>query len=172
MGTRKYKPKTPGTRFRTVNDFFEITHDVPHKKLTRGISKTGGRNNAGRITVRWRGGGHKRRYRQIDFLRDKEGVFGVVESIEYDPNRGSRIALICYQDGERRYILAPLGLKPGDQICSGTDVEVKDGNCMPLAFVPVGTNIHNIELRPGKGITVEETKKAKTYVRNPKQPLK
>ena len=151
MGTRKFKPKTPGTRFRMDNDFSEITRDRPSKKLTFGKTKISARNNVGRVTVRWRGGGHKRKYRTIDFLRDKDQIPARVESIEYDPNRGTRIALLCYQDGERRYILAPLGLKVGDQIQSGSDVEIHDGNCLPLLKIPLGTNIHNLELRPGKG---------------------
>jgi large subunit ribosomal protein L2 len=151
MGNRKHKPNTPGTRFGSVSDFEEITADRPHKRLTRGKTKISGRNNAGRVTVRWRGGGHKRRYRTIDFLRDKDGIPGIVETIEYDPNRGSRIALICYRDGERRYILAPEALKVGDTVSSGKDSEIKDGNTMPIENIPLGANLHCIEMKPGKG---------------------
>ena len=135
----------------TVSTFEEITTDKPEKSLLEPLRKRAGRNNQGRITVRHRGGGHKRRYRIIDFKRDKDGVPGRVASIEYDPNRTSRIALIHYRDGEKRYILAPRGLKVGDEIMSGPDADIKVGNALPLENIPVGTVIHNIELKPGKG---------------------
>lgn len=152
MGLRNFKPATPGTRFRSVNDFSEeLTTDEPYKGLTHGQVGSGGRNNQGRITVRFRGGGHKQRYRVVDFKRDKDGVPAVVETIEYDPNRGCRIALVCYLDGERRYILAPLALKKGQKIMSGEAADIRDGNTLPLSHIPVGTNIHNIEMKHGKG---------------------
>jgi len=135
----------------TVSTFEEITTDKPEKSLLEPLRKRAGRNNQGRMTVRHRGGGHKRRYRIIDFKRDKDGVPGRVASIEYDPNRTSRIALIHYRDGEKRYILAPRGLKVGDEIMSGPDADIKVGNALPLENIPVGTVIHNIELKPGKG---------------------
>jgi len=135
----------------TGHTFEEITKEKPEKSLTKGISKTGGRNSYGRITVRHRGGGHKRRYRIIDFKRDKFGVPAKVVAIEYDPNRTARIALLQYVDGERRYIIAPLGLKVGDTVMSGPDAEVKIGNALPLERIPLGTFIHNIELIPGRG---------------------
>jgi large subunit ribosomal protein L2 len=134
-----------------ANDFDSLTTDRPHKNLTRGKSRISARNNQGRVTVRWRGGGHKRRYRQIDFLREKAGIAGRVETIEYDPNRGAHIALVCYADGERRYILAPTALKVGDRVEAGENADVKDGNCLPLTHIPLGSTIHNIELNPGEG---------------------
>ncbi len=135
----------------TVSTFEEITKDYPEKSLTVPLKSTGGRNNQGRITVRFRGGGHKRRYRIIDFKRDKWGVPAKVAAIEYDPNRSARIALLHYADGEKRYIIAPEGLKVGDTVMSGPDAEIKVGNALPIKYIPVGTFIHNIELIPGKG---------------------
>jgi large subunit ribosomal protein L2 len=151
MGVRKFKPTSPGTRFRSGSDFSEITVSKPYKPLLRPIKKTGGRSNSGRISVWQRGGGHKRSYRIIDFRRDKLSVPCTVETIEYDPNRTSRIALLKYADGERRYILAPLGIKVGDSLTSGPDSEIKVGNALPVKNIPLGTIIHNIELRPGQG---------------------
>ena len=151
MGIKRFAPITPGRRFMTGHTFEEITKEKPEKSLTKGISKTGGRNSYGRITVRHRGGGHKRRYRIIEFKRDKFGVPAKVVAIEYDPNRTARIALLQYADGERRYIIAPLGLKVGDTVMSGPDAEVKIGNALPLERIPLGTFIHNIELIPGRG---------------------
>ncbi|HID56359.1 TPA: 50S ribosomal protein L2 [Candidatus Poribacteria bacterium] len=151
MGIKRFAPITPGRRFMTGPTFEEITKEKPEKSLTKGISKSGGRNVYGRITVRHRGGGHKRRYRIIDFKRDKLGVPAKVVAIEYDPNRTARIALLQYVDGERRYIIAPLGLKVGDTVMSGPEAEVKIGNALPLERIPLGTFIHNIELVPGRG---------------------
>lgn len=152
MAIKKYNPTTPGRRFMTGDAFADITKSTPKKSLTKGKMKSGGRNSQGRITSRRRGGGHKRRYRTIDFKRDKHGVPAKVASIEYDPNRSARIALLNYVDGEKRYIIAPLGLKVGDTIKSDSgSVEVRVGNSMPLANMPLGTAIHNVELTPGKG---------------------
>lgn len=151
MAIRTLKPITPGTRFYSVSEFNEITTDKPYKKLTAPLKKSGGRNNTGRITSRHRGGGHKRRYRIIDFKRDKHGIPATIKTIEYDPNRNARIALVEYQDGEFRYIIAPAKIKVGDVIISGPDVEFKDGNALPLKSIPVGLFIHNVELKPGKG---------------------
>ncbi len=151
MGIRLLKPITPGTRFYSVSSFEEITTDKPYKPLTVSLKKTGGRNNTGRITSRHRGGGHKRRYRIIDFKRDKEDIPAVVQAIEYDPNRSARIALVKYKDGEYRYILAPDKLKVGDEIISSVNAEFKDGNSLPLYKIPVGLFIHNIEIKVGKG---------------------
>jgi len=151
MGLRKVKPMTPGTRTTILPDFAEITASKPEKSLLRPMKRSGGRNNYGDTTSRFRGGGHKRRYRVIDFKRNKDNIPGVVKSIEYDPNRSSRIALICYSDGEKRYILAPIGLEVGDSVMSGEKVEPKVGNCMPLENIPVGLTIHNIEMHCGKG---------------------
>jgi len=153
MGIREYKPTSPGRRFMSVLTFEEITKKEPEKSLLAPLKKTGGRNNLGRITTRHIGGGHKRRYRIIDFKRDKLDIPGKVHSIEYDPNRSANIALIHYADGEKRYIIAPLNLKVGDTIVSSKrpDTEIKDGNALPLRFIPVGTLIHNVELKPGKG---------------------
>lgn len=151
MPVREYKPITPGRRGATVSDFSDVTKTEPEKRLTEALRKTGGRNNVGRLSVRHIGGGHKRRYRIIDFRRDKDDVPGVVEAIEYDPNRSPRIALIKYRDGERRYILAPQGLNVGDEVLSGEKVEPKVGNCMPLRSIPTGLLIHNVELTPGRG---------------------
>lgn len=151
MATKKYNPTTPGRRFMTGDTFSDITKATPEKSLIKGLTKSGGRNSQGRMTIRRRGGGHKRKYRKIDFKRDKHGIPAKVASIEYDPNRSARIALLNYVDGEKRYIIAPLGLKVGDTIKSGTDVEVKVGNCLPLANIPLGTVVYNVELTPGKG---------------------
>jgi large subunit ribosomal protein L2 len=151
MGIKTFKPTSKGVRFKTANDFSEITADRPEKSLSKSKRRKSGRNSMGRITVRHMGGGHKRRYREIDFKRNKEGIPGRVLSIEYDPNRSANIALISYLDGEKRYIIAPNGLKAGDQITSGKESDIKAGNSMRLFELPVGTLIHNIEMRPGKG---------------------
>lgn len=151
MGIRIYKPTSPGRRNMSVSTFEEITTDKPEKSLMAPLTKKAGRNNQGKITTRHKGGGHKRKYRIIDFKRDKDGIPGRVATIEYDPNRSARIALIHYVDGEKRYILHPKGLKVGDMIESGPDADIKVGNALPLENIPVGTVIHNIELRPGKG---------------------
>jgi large subunit ribosomal protein L2 len=151
MPVRKLKPTSPGVRQMTVADFSELTKKEPEKSLLEPLKKTGGRNVYGRITVRHRGGGHKRMYRRIDFKRDKVGVGATVTAIEYDPNRSARIALLQYDDGEKRYILAPLGLKVGDRVQSGEGAEIRPGNALPLKDIPVGTLVHNIELEPGRG---------------------
>lgn len=151
MGIKKFKPTSPSRRQMTVSTFEEITTSTPEKSLLAPLSKKAGRNNQGRITVRHQGGGHKRKYRIIDFKRNKDGIVGRVATIEYDPNRSANIALINYLDGEKRYIIAPHGLKVGDEIVSGPDADIKTGNALPLEKIPVGTTIHNIELKPGKG---------------------
>ena len=151
MGIKSFKPVTPGRRFMTVSTFEEITRDEPEKSLLEPLKKTGGRNNQGRITVWWRGGGHKRRYRIIDFKRDKDNIPAKVFSIEYDPNRSARIALLHYADGEKRYIIAPKDLKVGDIVMSGENVEIKPGNTLPLRNIPLGTFIYNLEYFPGQG---------------------
>ncbi len=151
MAIRKLKPNTPGTRFMSISSFDEITKTTPEKSLTAVVTKSGGRNNQGRITSRHRGGGHKRRYRIIDFKRDKSGIPAKVFSIEYDPNRTCRIALLNYADGEKRYILAPDGIKVGSTVMSGSGSEIKVGNALPLKEIPLASFIHNVELRPGKG---------------------
>ncbi|MGJ8454976.1 50S ribosomal protein L2 [Pseudothermotoga sp. U03pept] len=151
MGLKKYKPTSPGIRFMLTPDFSEVTKKQPEKSLLSPLKKSGGRNHYGRITVRFRGGGHKRKYRVIDFKRDKTGVPAKVASIEYDPNRSARIALLVYADGEKRYILAPNGLQVGDMLMSGPDAEIRVGNALPLENIPLGTMIHNIEVRPGSG---------------------
>lgn len=151
MAIKKYKPTSPGARFKSGFDFSEITKTKPFKALLRPLKKTGGRNNSGRITVWHKGGGHKRTYRIVDFKRDKFGIPSFVESIEYDPSRSARIALLKYADGERRYMLAPLGVSVGDSLISGTDVEIKNGNALPVKNIPVGIIIHNVELWPGQG---------------------
>ncbi len=151
MGIRQFKPVTKGTRFRAVPDFSEITRTTPEKSLVEPLTKTAGRDNHGHISMRRRGGGHKRKYRIIDFKRNKHGVSAVVQEIEYDPNRSARIALVQYDDGEKRYILQPKGLKPGDRIVSGPGADVRTGNAMPLREVPLGTAVHNVELKIGKG---------------------
>ncbi len=151
MGIKQYKPTSPGRRFQSVSTFEEITRREPEKSLLKPLKRSGGRNSNGRITVRHRGGGTKRRYRVIDFKRDKHGIPAKVASIEYDPNRSARIALLHYVDGEKRYIIAPLGLKVGDRVESGEQVDIKPGNALPLSNIPLGTLIHNIELKIGKG---------------------
>jgi len=151
MALRKYRPRTPSQRFTTVSAFDEITRDKPERRLTEPVKQRAGRGSSGRITVRHRGGGHKRKYRVIDFRRDKVGIPARVASIEYDPNRSANIALLNYADGEKRYILAPVGLKVGQTVMSGPDAEPSAGNALPLSRIPLGTPIHNIELRPGGG---------------------
>jgi large subunit ribosomal protein L2 len=151
MGIKKYRPTSPGRRFMSVSTFEEITTDTPEKSLLAPLYKRAGRNNQGKITVRHQGGGHKRQYRLIDFKRNKDGIPAKVATIEYDPNRSSRIALLNYADGEKRYIIAAHGLKVGDVVISGPDVDIRPGNTLPLANIPVGTVIHNIELQPGQG---------------------
>lgn len=151
MALKTYKPTSPGTRWRTGSSFDEITRTTPERALLQPLSKRAGRNVGGRVTVRHRGGGHKRAYRVIDFRRDKSGVPARVKSIEYDPNRSARIALLAYADGEKRYIIAPLGLNVGDDLMSGAEAEIRVGNALPLARMPLGTLVHNIELEPGRG---------------------
>ncbi len=151
MGIKKYKPVTPGLRHRTGYTFEEITKTEPEKSLIEPLKKHSGRNNQGRITVRHRGGGNKRYYRIIDFKRDKRGIPAKVIAIEYDPNRTARIALLQYADGEKRYIIAPLGLQVGDEVMAGPEAEIRPGNALPLENIPVGVMIHNIELYPGRG---------------------
>ena len=151
MGIRQFKPVTKSSRFRSVSDFKEITRTTPEKSLLEPIKKSGGRDNHGHISMRRRGGGHKRMYRVIDFKRNRHGVPATVREIEYDPNRSARIALIEYEDGEKRYILHPKGLSVGDTVTSGPGTDVRNGNTLPLREVPLGTNVHNVELKPGKG---------------------
>jgi len=151
MAVRKLKPTTPGQRHKVIGAFDTITSSTPEKSLLKPLKKSGGRNNTGKMTIRNIGGGHKRRYRVIDFKRDKDGVNATVESIQYDPNRSARIALLEYTDGEKRYILAPNGLQVGQEIASGSGVAPEIGNSLPLSEVPLGSIIHNIELRPGQG---------------------
>lgn len=151
MAVKNFKPYSPGRRFMTVANFEEITTDKPERSLVERLKKHGGRNQQGRLTVRHQGGGHKRLYRVIDFKRNKDGVSAKVATIEYDPNRSARIALLHYADGEKRYILAPDGLKIGDTLMSGADADIKTGNTLPLKNIPVGTTIHNIEMKIGKG---------------------
>lgn len=151
MAIKKYKPTSNGRRNMTASDFAEITTSTPEKSLLKPLYNKAGRNNLGRITVRHQGGGHKRQYRVIDFKRDKDGILGRVATIEYDPNRSANIALIHYIDGEKRYIIAPKNLEVGMEIMSGVDADIKVGNALPLVNMPVGTIIHNIELKPGKG---------------------
>lgn len=151
MGIKKFRPTTPGTRFRSVSTFEEVTKTTPEKSLLKPLKKSGGRNNHGRITQRFVGGGHKRRYRVIDFKRNKDGVPAKVFAIEYDPNRTCRIALLHYADGEKRYILCPDGLKVGDVVTSGTGSDIKVGNALQIKELPLGSFIHNVELKPGKG---------------------
>lgn len=151
MPVKKYKPTSPGRRGMSGSDFAEITRSKPEKSLTEPLKRHAGRNNQGRITVRHRGGGHKRRYRIIDFKRDKDGIPAKVVSIEYDPNRTARIALVVYNDGEKRYILAPNGLAVGQIIMSGPEAEIRVGNTLPLRGMPLGSTLHNIELQPGRG---------------------
>jgi len=151
MAIRKYKPTSAGRRFQTVQTFDEITSVEPYKPLTAPLHRSGGRNNTGQQTSWWRGGGHKRRYRIIDFKRSKRDVPATVSTIEYDPNRSARIALVTYADGEKRYILQPEGVKVGDTIVAGDQVDILPGNALPLKNIPLGTQVHNVELRPGKG---------------------
>ena len=151
MGIKKFNPYTPSRRNMTMSDFAEITTDKPEKSLTTSLKKNAGRNNQGKITVRHHGGGSRRKYRIIDFKRKKDGIPAVVKTIEYDPNRTANIALICYADGEKAYILAPVGLKVGQTVMNGSTAEISVGNCLPLADIPVGTEVHNIEMYPGKG---------------------
>ncbi len=151
MAVKKFKPITPGTRYKVVSGFDTITTDKPEKSLIAPIKKSGGRNNQGRMTTRYRGGGHKRRYRIIDFKRDKHGIEGLVKTVEYDPNRSARIALVEYKDGEKRYIVAPQGLQVGQTLMSGETATPEVGNAMFLGNIPLGSIIHNIELRPGQG---------------------
>jgi len=154
MGLKKLRPITPGQRFRIASNFSEITSSTPEKSLVKGISKSGGRNNQGRMTMRYIGGGHKKKYREIDFKRNKYNVPATVKAIEYDPNRTARIALLFYADGEKRYILAPDGLKVGTVVQSGLGVAPEVGNSLPLAEIPLGTIIHNIEIKPMKGASI------------------
>ena len=165
MPTRKLKPDTPSRRFMSVSTFEEITKSKPERKLTTALRKTGGRNNHGRITSRRRGGGHKRRYRIIDFKRNKFDFSGIIESIEYDPNRSPRIALVNYDDGEKRYIIAPDGIKVGDKIISSMENQIpfRTGNAMPLGNIPDGLLVHNIEFKPGKG--AQMARSAGSYAR-------
>ena len=151
MGIKTYNPYTPSRRQMTGSDFSEITKTAPEKSLVVSLSKNSGRNNQGKITVRHRGGGNRRKYRLVDFKRKKDGIAAKVIGIEYDQNRTANIALICYADGEKAYILAPAGLKVGMKVMSGAEAEVRPGNCLPLSAIPVGTMVHNIELYPGKG---------------------
>src|ERR671932_2116364 len=151
MPVKTYKPTSPGRRGMSVSTFEEVTKTRPERSLTEPLKKTAGRNNNGRITTRHRGGGHKRLYRIIDWKRNKTGIPAKVQTIEYDPNRSARIALLAYSDGEKRYILAPLGLRVGDRVSAGPDAEIRPGNAMPLRAMPVGTVIHNIEMQPGRG---------------------
>jgi large subunit ribosomal protein L2 len=151
VALKKYKPVSPGRRFATASDFSVLTKKAPEKSLTASLSKTGGRNNNGRVTRRHSGGGHKRLYRIIDFKRNKDNIPARIIAIEYDPNRSARIALIQYVDGEKKYIIAPLDLKVGNTVLSGENIDIVTGNCLPLKNIPVGTIVHNIELKPGKG---------------------
>src|SRR5512134_593490 len=151
MPIRNYKPTSAGRRFQSVQTFDDITTSRPHKPLVETLDRSGGRNNRGHLTSWWRGGGHKRNYRLIDFKLDKFNIPGKVSTVEYDPNRSARIALVTYPDGEKRYILQPAGLKVGDAVVSGDAVDILPGNCLPLKNIPLGTQIHNVELRPGKG---------------------
>ena len=151
MPIKAYKPTSPGRRFQTVQTFDDITTSEPHKPLVENLHRSGGRNNHGELTSWWRGGGHKRAYRIIDFKRDKRDIPAKVSTIEYDPNRSARIALLVYADGEKRYILQPLGLKVGDTIVAGEAVDILPGNALPLKNIPLGTMVHNVELKPGKG---------------------
>jgi large subunit ribosomal protein L2 len=151
MPTRRFKPTSPGRRFMTVSDFAEITKSEPEKSLVESVKKTGGRNNRGRITTRHKGGGHKRRYRVIDFKRVKDGIPAKVAAIEYDPNRSANIALLHYADGAKSYILAPARLRVGSTVESGPEADIKPGNALPLQNIPTGTLVHNVELKPGQG---------------------
>ncbi|HMQ07133.1 MAG TPA: 50S ribosomal protein L2 [Saprospiraceae bacterium] len=161
MPVKKYNPITPSTRFRIGNSYAEITTDQPLKSLTKGKSASGGRNHDGKMTMRHTGGGHKRKYRIIDFKRDKDNIPGTIKTIEYDPNRSAYISLVAYADGERRYIIAPDKIKVGDKILSGVDVSPDTGNTLPLSKIPLGSNIHAIEMQPGKGAALARS--AGTY---------
>jgi len=154
LALKKYKPTSPGRRFATVSDFSELAKKAPEKSLTVSLASKGGRNNNGLVTQRHSGGGHKRLYRIIDFKRNKSNIPAKVVAIEYDPNRSARIALINYADGEKSYIIAPVGLKIGDTVISGSNVDIKIGNCLPLSNIPVGTVVHNIELKVNKGAAI------------------
>lgn len=154
MALKKFKPTTPGQRFKIIGDSSDITTSKPEKSLIAPIKRTGGRNSSGKMTVRYRGGGHKKQYRIIDFKRDKEDIKGIVKTIEYDPNRSARIALINYVDGEKRYIIAPNGIKVGQEIIAGRKASPEIGNALYLSDIPLGTVIHNIELRPGQGAKI------------------
>jgi large subunit ribosomal protein L2 len=151
MAVKNYRPQTPTLRYKTTIDFSQLSKSKPEKKLLRPLPKSGGRSNTGRITSRFIGGGHKRRYRVIDFRRDKVGIPGRVESLQYDPNRSAFIALVVYRDGDKRYILAPVGLRAGDQVLASDEAEIRPGNHLPLRYMPLGTELHNIELNPGAG---------------------
>jgi len=154
MAVRKFKPSTPGQRHKIIGTFDTITSSVPEKSLVFGTRKTGGRNNVGKMTMRYIGGGHKRKYRVIDFKREKDGIPAVVKTIEYDPNRSARIALLFYVDGEKRYILAPNGLQVGQTVMSGAEAQPEVGNALPMQNIPLGTVIHNIEMNPGQGASL------------------
>ncbi len=151
MAVKRYKPTSPARRFMTVHSYAELSGDKPERSLLEDQRKTGGRNNMGRITVRHIGGGNRRKYRIIDFKRNKDGIVATVKSIQYDPNRSANIALLCYADGEKRYILAPVGLNVGDKVMSGKGADIKVGNALAIADIPVGTMVHNIEMKPGRG---------------------
>src|ERR1043165_1004058 len=166
MATRKFNPVTPGTRFKIINDYAEITSDTPEKSLLTSMRKTGGRNSSGHRAMRYIGGGHKQQYRIIDFKRNKPGVPGEVKTIEYDPNRSAFIALIHYKDGEKRYIIAPSGLKAGQAIMSGPDAPPEIGNALPLQNIPLGTMVHNIELHPGQGAAMARSAGAGAQLTN------
>lgn len=161
MAIKTMKPTTPARRYQTYSTFEEITSTEPEKSLTKPVKKTGGRNNAGRMTSRHRGGGHKRKYRVVDFRREKTDIPAKVKTIEYDPNRSARIALVSYADGEKRYIVAPVDLKVGDPVITSASADIKPGNAMPLRAIPLGSLIHNVELRPGKG--AQMVRSAGTY---------
>ena len=164
MPVKRFRPITPTQRFKTVNSFDELTASAPEKSLTSSLSKSGGRNNRGRITARRRGGGHKRRYRTIDFRRNKPGVPGKVTSIEYDPNRSAFIALIVYRDGDKRYILAPQGVGLGAEIQSGADAPIAVGNALPLVRIPIGMTVHNVEINPGQGAKMARSAGAEVQI--------
>src|SRR2546428_3649108 len=151
MPLKKYKPTTPGRRFMSVSGFDEVTKERPEKALLRSLKTDAGRNAQGKITVRHQGGGHRKLYRVIDFRRDKRGIPATVAAVEYDPNRSARIALLTYADGEKRYILAPVGLSVGDKVLAGPEADIRPGNALPLASIPLGSTVHNIELKPGRG---------------------
>ena len=164
MAIRQFKPVTKSSRFRSVSDFSEITRSTPEKSLVEPLTKSGGRDNHGHIAMRRRGGGHKRRYRIIDFKRNKFTIPAIVEHIEYDPNRSARIALVKYEDGEKRYIIHPKGLSVGDTVVSGPGADIRTGNALPLKEIPLGTDVHNIELKPGKGAQMARSAGASAQV--------